>query len=399
MKKISTVAMLLALFMAPVAMGATTEEKTTTDESQGFLMNGFWDNWYISVDGGASVFFSPQDDALEFTKRIAPNAALNFGKWWTPIFGTRIGLDYMAGNAATNLSDAFGYQDALVVGTDDVHNQKFHGLRPHLDGMVDLVNLFGGYSPTRVYSLIIYGGFGYGYGWADGTPISDGFWCTELRGGLINAFHVSKHVDINIELKVSKYDSQFTREGSEGLGFANLNAGATIGIAYRFNKADWTAPVIPVVVPVVPKYSDAEGDALVAQLRDANKRIKDLEQQLADCQTPVTQVIEGEEPAVTVYYDINKSTLRSGDIKVLKALAASMKADANVKYVITGYADSQTGTPEFNAKLREARAKAVYNALVNYGVNPSQLSTEVSSDPLNKFSYVLDRAATIKLAK
>ena len=399
MKKISTVAMLLALFMAPVAMGATTEE-TTTDESQGLLMNGFWDNWYISIDGGASVFLSPYDNNLEFTKRIAPNASLNFGKWWTPVFGTRIGLDYMSASSAALASDAFGWQEALIDNSDDLHKQRFHGLRPHLDGMVDLVNLFGGYSPTRVYSLVIYGGFGYGYGWADGDKVSDGHWNVELRGGLINSFHVSPQVDINIEFKLSKYDSALCNEGRGLSDWHNLNASANIGIAYKFRKRDWSAPVIPVVVPTVCKYSDAEGDALVAQLRDANKRIKELEQQLADCQTPVTQVIEGEEPAVTVYFDINKSTVRTGDRKVLKAVADAIKADPNTKYVVTGYADSQTGTPEINAKLREARAKAVYNLLVNtYGVNPDQLTTAVDSNPLNKFNYVLDRAATIKVAK
>lgn len=399
MKKFSTVAMLLALFTAPVAMGATTEE-TTTDESQGLLMNGFWDNWYISIDGGASVFFSPYDNNLEFTKRIAPNASLNFGKWWTPVFGTRIGLDYMSASSAALSSGAFGWQEALIDNSDDLHKQRFHGLRPHLDGMVDLVNLFGGYSPTRVYSLTIYGGFGYGYGWADGDKVSDGSWNVELRGGLINSFHVSKQVDINIEFKVSKYDSGLCKEGRGVQSWHNLNASANIGFAYKFRKRDWTAPVIPVVVPTVCKYSDAEGDALVAQLRDANKRIKDLEQQLADCQTPITQVVEGEEPAVTVYFDINKSTVNSNDRKVLKAVADAIKADPDTKYVVTGYADSQTGTPEINAKLREARAKAVYNILVNsYGVNPDQLTTTVDSNPLNKFNYVLDRAATIKVAK
>ena len=398
MKKISTVAMLLALFMAPVAMGATTEEKTTTDESQGLLLNGFWDNWYISIDGGASVFLSPYDNNLEFTNRIAPNASLNFGKWWTPVFGTRIGLDYMSANGAALSGSAFGWQEALIDGSNDLHKQKLHGLRPHVDGMVDLVNLFGGYSPTRVYSLVIYGGFGYGYGWADGSSISDGMWNVELRGGLINSFHVSKQVDINIEFKLSKYDSGLCGEGRAVQNWHNLNASANIGFAYKFRKRDWTAPVIPVVEPTVCKYSDAEGDALVAQLRDANKRIKDLEQQLADCQTPVTQVVE-EDPAVTVYFSINQSTVRSGDRQVLRALAQSMKENPDQKYVITGYADSQTGTPEINARLREARAKAVYKLLVNYGVNPDQLSTTVDTNPLNKFNYVLDRAATIKFAK
>lgn len=400
MKKLSTALMLLALFVAPMTMAATTEPETVQDESQGLLMNGFWDNWYISLDGGISLFFSPEDGCFDnFTKRIAPNVGLNFGKWWTPVFGTRIGLDYMSANSSTALTDAFGYQDA--VSYNNLYVQKHHGLRPHIDGMVDLVNLFGGYSKTRVYSLVIYGGFGYGYGWAADQPISTGRWDTEIRGGLINSFHVSKAVDVNIELKVSKFDSSLSQEPSND--FTNLMASANVGIAYKFNERGWEAPVVPVIVPVIPKYSDAEGDALVARLQEANNRIKDLENELAIANENLAVALDAankdQAPAFTIYFDINQSAINACNRKVVKAMAAAIKADPNTKYVVTGYADKETGTDAFNAKLREARAKSVYNALVKYGVNPDQLSTATDTNPLNKFNYVLDRAATIKVVK
>ena len=401
MKKISTVAMLLAFLIAPLAMGApTTETETVPDESQGLLLNGFWDNWYISIDGGASVFFSPADEQLDFTKRIAPNAGLNFGKWWTPIFGTRIGVDYMSGNCAATSADAYGYMaDALIAGTGNLHQQKFHGICPHLDGMVDLINLFGGYNPSRIYSLVIYGGFGYGYGWAEDQDFNSGLWTTELRGGLINSFHVSDAIDVNIELKLSKYDSGFCQEIGE---FNNLMASANVGVAYKFNERGWQAPVIPVVVPVVPKYSDAEGDALVQRLQEANNRIKDLEEELAaanDALARAEAACKEVGPAYTIYFDINQSSLNACNKKVVKAMADAIKADPNTKYVITGYADKETGTDAYNAKLREARAQSVYKMLVKNGVNPDQLTTATDTKPLNKFNYVLDRAATIKVVK
>ena len=402
MKKLFTVLMLMALFVAPMTMAATTEPETTTDESQGLLINGFWDNWYISLDGGVSVFFSPEDANLDFTKRIAPNASLNFGKWWTPIFGTRIGLEYMSANSAAIAPEAFGYQaDALVAGFSDLYSQKHQGLRPHLDVMVDLVNLFGGYSKTRVYSLVIYGGFGYGYGWASNSPIADGIWSSELRAGLINSFHVSDAIDVNIELKASKYDSGLTAETGKDLN--NFMASANVGIAYKFNERGWEAPVIPVVVPVVPKYSDAEGDALVARLQEANNRIKDLENELAIANENLAKALENankeDAPAFTIYYNINQSSINACNTKLVKAIAKAIKADPETKYVITGYADKETGTDAINAKLRVERAQSLYNMLVKYGVNPSQLSTTTSTEPLNKFNYVLDRAATIKVVK
>ncbi len=73
---------------------------------------------------------------------------------------------------------------------------------------------------------------------------------------------------------------------------------------------------------------------------------------------------------VTVYYNINSSELQGKDRVVLKAVAKAIKANKDTKYVITGYADSETGTAAFNAKLRKARAERVYDALVSYGVSP-----------------------------
>ena len=398
MKKLFAVLMLMALFVAPMSMAATTETETVQEESQGLMLNGFWDNWYISLDGGISLFFSPEDgDLSNFTNRIAPNVALNFGKWWTPIFGTRIGLDYMGANGATSSADAFGYQDGASY--NNLFIQKHQGLRPHIDGMVDLVNLFGGYSKTRVYSLVIYGGFGYGYGW--GSDFAAGKWGTEIRGGLINSFHVSDAVDVNIELKASQYDSGLSQETGDCLN--NFMASAAVGIAYKFNQRGWEAPVIPVVVPVVPKYSDAEGDALVARLQEANNRIKDLESELAATNQRMAKAIDeackDQAPAFTIYYDINQSSINACNKKVVKAMADAIKADPNTKYVVTGYADKETGTDAFNAKLREARAQSLYKTLVKYGVNPDQLSTATDTKPLNKFNYVLDRAATIKAVR
>ncbi len=405
MKRFSTVAMLLALFMAPVAVAQTAQEvQTEPDPSQGYLMNDFGDNWFISIDGGASVFFSPDDAKLDFTKRIAPNASLNAGKWWTPIFGTRVGVEYMSANSATVNPLANGFQaDGLVDGYSDLYQQRLHGLRPHFDGMVDLINLFGGYNPNRVYSLVIYGGFGYGYGWSEGEPFCEGLWSTEIRGGLINSFHVSDAIDINIELKASKYDSGLT--GEVGNQLNNFMASANVGIAYKFPESKWEAPMVPVYP--TPKYTDAEGDILVEKLDKANQRISQLENEVADLNTELAKAMTELEnakarvadPAVTLYFDINRSNVRSCDRNVVKAMAEAIKNNPNQKYVVTGYADSETGTAEFNAKLRKQRAESVYNMLVKYGANPAQLQVETSEEDLSTFNYVLDRAVTIKTAK
>ena len=58
----------------------------------------------------------------------------------------------------------------------------------------------------------------------------------------------------------------------------------------------------------------------------------------------------------------------------LNAVADLIKSTPDVRYLICGYADKQTATPEHNRMLSENRSKAVFDALVNvFGVNPDQL--------------------------
>lgn len=411
MKKFSTLVALLAMFMAPAV--AQEAQEYEPDPSQGYLLNRMCDNWFISIDGGASVFFSPEDANLGFTKRIAPNASLNGGKWWTPVFGTRVGIDYMSANSAAVQPGAWGFQaDGLIDGHTNLYQQKHHGIRPHLDGMVDLVNLFGGYNPNRIYSLVIYGGFGYGYGWEEGKPFKEGHFSTEIRGGLINSFHVSDAIDINIELKASKYDSGLAKES--GTGLTNFMASANVGISYKFPQSKWSAPIVPIIPE--PLITEDELNNLYDQIEDKNKALAEKEQTIADLtaenQDFYNQIEDlknkAAEPTVTVYFEINSSTVRSCYNSTIKAMAEAIKANPNQKYIINGYADYDTGNDKFNNELRVKRANAVKDKLVKCGVNPAQLEVQpgnveeaenTKGETLNTFNYVLDRAATIKAAK
>ena len=67
--------------------------------------------------------------------------------------------------------------------------------------------------------------------------------------------------------------------------------------------------------------------------------------------------------------------------------------------MITGYADSGTGSKTVNEALSKARAEAVYNCLTKeYGVSASQLKTD-SKGGVNNMYYnnpELSRATIIK---
>ena len=91
-----------------------------------------------------------------------------------------------------------------------------------------------------------------------------------MRGGLLNRFRLNDAWAINLDLRFDVLETTVSNEGNHGKAFSAL-----VGVTYKFKDRGWKSPEIPVVAPVVGKYSDAEGDALVAQLRDANRKNDD----------------------------------------------------------------------------------------------------------------------------
>ena len=302
----------------------------------------------------------------------------------------RLGADYYGVKGAALWGNGIGGE----VFDNAYYKQSYSLVIPALDVMGDLASLFCGYR-ERIYSPVLYLGMGFPVAVSGDGNIADHF-NLGVRGGLLNRFRLSDAWAINLDIRMDVLETTVAGEGNHGKALSAL-----VGVTYKFKDRGWNAPEIPVVAPVVGKYSDAEGDALVAQLREANRKIADLEQQLAACKNrPAEKVVEEPAPVVTVYYNINSSELQGKDRVVLKAVAKAIKANKNQKYVITGYADSETGTAAFNGKLRKARAQRVYDALVSYGVPSDQLEQRTSDAKLDRFgSYILDRAATISPAE
>jgi outer membrane protein OmpA-like peptidoglycan-associated protein len=100
---------------------------------------------------------------------------------------------------------------------------------------------------------------------------------------------------------------------------------------------------------------------------------------------------------VSVFFNIGKSKVASKkDLVNLKALAEIAK-DNNQKVVVTGYADSKTGSASFNQTLSEKRAETVKNELVKMGVAESQIEVVAAGgvNTLNPISY--NSRATVEI--
>lgn len=410
MKKATLLAIACAgLFSASAwAQEAAQQEITyVEDPAQGYLFNRFKDNWFITAEGGANIYFSHGDSDRKTWDRFAPAAGLYVGKWFSPIIALRVGANYMTLKGLSDVrTEDCKLDEPLVNGK---YKQKFNQVGPVFDAMLNLTNWWCGYHPGRRYNAIFYAGAG-GY-WtftkdyttdAQGNVIkSNGYKRNNdrvlvFRAGLINDFRISDQVHLSLDIRYSGIDNHKDEEG-EGWNRTSHDLAAFLGVTYLFNKREWSAPVVPVCPP-------AENcDAYRARLQAANDRIKDLEDQLKDClNKPVPEPVVEKAPLATIYYPINIFRLTKKDVGLLEAVAGVMKDNPDKKYVITGWADNYTGNSKINERLRWNRVNGVKKQLIRKGVPESQLDVKIDNANLvdlgDKYA-ALGRATTIEEAE
>jgi outer membrane protein OmpA-like peptidoglycan-associated protein len=412
MKKITLLALLCAMFMAPSVLKAQ-EVTYVEDPAQGYTFNRFQDNWFIEGEGGAGVMFSQLDHQAKFGDRIGWKANLALGKWFSPLIGVRFGgeINKMKGVAAD--ASAIGYRSDGDVYERTDRAQNFNNIGGFGDVLFNLTNWICGYKPGRFYNAIVYGGASVHWVYEREGHSNKGDWKynpnkdqgehsrnLSVRAGLLNTFALSKHVNLLLDLRFDEL-----QEHVDGMGVKTWieYPSALLGLSYKFNKTEWKAPIVP-VCPTY-KYTDAEGDALVARLQAADAKIANLEQQLRDClnkKPAPAQVAAAEGPLATIYYPIGKSYITPVQKKVVSAVANVMKDNNSKNYVLTGWADNYTGTDKINAKLRKDRVGGVKKALVAKGVEASRLDAQINDGNLTNYGAKcasLDRAVTINEAK
>ena len=216
-----------------------------------------------------------------------------------------------------------------------------------------------------------------------------------MQTGLINSFAITKKLDFNVDLR---FDLMQEHVDGADIWFKTWNEypGVLFGLTYKFGKSEWNAPVTAVCPEY--KYTDAEGDALVANLNDANRKIADLENQLRKCvEKKPAATAETEVPLATIYFPINRTEVLGVQRKVVDAVADVMKSE-NRSYLLTGWADNYTGNDKINVRLRKGRVATVKDELVKKGIAESRLETQINNGELTDYGpkcASLDRAVTI----
>ena len=345
-------------FMFVTSTFAQTAEKT-------IKQYGFWDNWFIQVQGGVSENYSENYKHANIMKVLSPVGTIGVGKYFSPEVGARI--QFTASQARNKY---------ITSSINDYYHTSFIG--SNFDALFNLTNIFGQYKENRVFNLVGIMGLGFEYGFhrdADSKGLSVGRTKTiSPRLGLQGDFRLNDAWSLNLEANANFDADNFNGvvAGRKYDGRLNILAGVT----YKF-----PARGFKVLSAVDPSTISALNDKINAQRQE----IEDLQNQLKNQPAPQTntQVVTKTTPAVVIF-KIGKSVIEENQRAALYNFANTLKS-SNQKVTIIGYADKGTGSSERNMKLSQDRADAVSKALQKYGVDANNITTEAKGDTEQPF--------------
>ena len=373
--------------MCGLTMGSMAQETTDPVQKYSVATNSFWSNWFIQVGADWNAFYSNEEHGQGLARspfksfRATPGFSLAIGKWFTPGLGLR-----------TKFSGVWG----RTVIDEHKHDNNHWTLNENV--LFNLSNMIYGYNETRVWNFVPFVGAGIS------RTCDYNRYAMNLSAGILNTFRLSKHVGLYFELGWNWAEPDF--DGNVN-GDPNLNSRvwdshdnklyAELGLQFNLGKSTWNKTPD---VDAIKALSQSQIDALNAQLNDANAenaRLKSLLAAKKDEQN-ANDVKAYYNAPMSVFFNLNKYNIASRkDLVNVKNLAEYAKEN-NSNLVVTGYADSATGSAPYNQKLSERRAETVANELVKMGVSRDQITTEGKGgvNDLSPVSY--NRRATVKLA-
>ncbi len=351
----------LFLTLAVAAMTAQTMNAQTVYESKNF------DNWYIGINGGASVM---KTSDFKF-KNTNFQAGIRVGRWFTPVVGL-----VAEGQVFFGKKSQFEYSKTGVKASNI-----------SILGTLNFSNWFGGYPGTpRGFEVIGIYGLGwehmYGVQYPEKNALS-----SKVGLDLALNFGSDKQWQLYLEpaLVYTIADAYNKVQYNLSRSLFQLN----LGLNYKFGNSNGTHNF-----KIAELRDQAEIDGLNAKINElradvnskdgqiaANAReIADLKAKLAACEArPVQTIVEEKKENILqpmVIFRQGKSTIDAAQYASIEMVAKYMRNHKDANVIVRGFA-SPEGNAELNQKLSEKRAEAVKNALIKrYKISKDRITTQ-----------------------
>lgn len=379
--------LLLALAVVGCSATAVAQNVEIPSKKYSVATNSFWANWFVSAGANFTAAYTSQENNCNVNPFSSDRGTFGFsvavGKWFTPGIGLRTKFD--------------GIWAKQVNTRTDHHSYKYLNL--HEDLMFNLSNLLYGYNEKRVWNFIPY----VGIGWARNMDnVNNG---TSYNFGLLNNFRVSDRVQIFADLHTAWMAGGFDAAPADPYGAYSEHTlrhydklvGLTVGVTYNLGTHTWEkVPDVDALMAMNKEQMDALNASLKEQ-QDENARLRSLLAQQKSAETVEKVVKEVVNTPLSVFFNINSSRIASRkDLVNVKDLVEYAKANGS-KIVVTGYADSKTGSAAYNQQLSQKRADVVANELVKMGVNRDNIEVVAAGGVNNISPYSYNRRVTIQV--
>lgn len=360
------------IVLSIVAIAAMTSSVFAQEKA--LAPSGFGSNWFIQLQGGATYSISEGFKDASFGDLITPHVAVSLGKYFAPQVGGRL---QVGGWSAKHYDES----------TNGTFKTQY--IQTNADGLFNLTNIFLPYQENRPFNFILIAGLGYVHGFKD---TKNGLTTTNMivpRAGLQADFRLSEMASFNIEVAGNLLRDDFNgiKRGKNYDGTINLLAGVSLKLSKDGFK------LVDVQDPAQIKALNDRINQQRASLDSKDIEINRLQQELAVKpepeiiikETKVEELGEVLMNAVVVFRIGSSKLEQNQDINIYNA-ARYLIDNPNVSVIVTGYADSSTGTATINQRLSEQRAEAVARILIDkYEISPNRITTKAAGDKIQLF--------------
>ena len=356
-----------------VAFGINAQEMQNVSQGDVYLKNKASDNWFMSLAGGTNVYVGKSFSDGDLMDALGWQGQLAIGKWRTPNWGARLAIEV-------------GQHQHYVPTTKNHVSDSF--INPHIDVLWNVTNAVAGYNADRVYNFIPYIGGGYIYGldkdWGLVNPAGRTFTnqnqSLTWHLGMLHDFRFTNNFSMFVELAAAVLPHSFGDAYSGptlGRYEWDIMGNALLGVKFGLGgKQDFTQ------AELMDYNLINDLNSQINRLRAENENLSKRPEFCPEC-PEIAPIVAAESVYVpnVVFFRINSATIdRQQQISVFNT-AEYLKSNPNATVQIVAYADRQTGTPDYNMKLSERRAKAVADALTSqYQIDSSRISLDWKGD-------------------
>lgn len=327
-------------------------------------------HWFLELGNSAVVTYGGTNSKVDkYMDRVSVvNPTLAVGKWHSPYYATRLQLQ---GGELKNF--------APVVSAKELSELRHQYVLAHYDFMFDVVNFFAPYKENRFFHVVPFVGVGAGSIFnsklvGTTTQTDSLIFTPSAHAGLQLKFRLAKRVDLNIETQVQTHNfplpSLAGDKGATIKGGVNASLGASLSI--HLGKKEFT----PIVREDAALLADLNGqlNALRAENAELRKRPENCPE------APMAVAPMAVAVGNVVYFRLDSDKVDANQLINIRNIAEYAKNNTET-ITLVGYADRETGTPEYNYELSERRAKSVAKILVEqYGISADRIKTSWEGD-------------------